>query len=64
MLLFQYIVRGSCHIFIAGFDGMCMFLCRLHSEFTLQFSFEDVLQGRTLQMEKFDSSSQMLSALA
>lgn len=43
---------------------MCMFLCSLHSEITLHFSLEDVLQGRTLQMGKFYSSSQTLSAFA
>lgn len=39
-------IRG---IFIAVFDCMCMF--------TLQFAFEGVLQGRTLQTGKFSSLS-------
>lgn len=42
-------------IFIAGFDCMSRFLCSLHSEFTLQFTFEGVLQSKTLQVGKFSS---------
>lgn len=44
-------------IFIAGFDCMSGFLCSLHSEFTLQFSFEGVLQRKTLQVGRFSSLS-------
>lgn len=44
-------------IFIAEFDCMSRFLCSLHSEFTLQFTFEGVLQSKTLQVGKFSSLS-------
>lgn len=44
-------------IFIAGFDCMSGFLCSLHSEFTLQFSFEGVLQRKTRQVGRFSSLS-------
>ena len=44
-------------IFIAGFDCVSRFLGSVHSELTLQFTFEGVLLSKTLQVGKFSSLS-------